>query len=73
MNNFTFYNPARIVFGKDTELKAGSLIKEYGTRVLVHFGGHSAKASGLLDRVIDSLHKEGITVFELGGVKPNPR
>lgn len=73
MNNFTFYNPARIVFGKDTELKAGSLIKEYGTRVLVHFGGHSAKASGLLDRVIDSLQKEGITVFELGGVKPNPR
>ncbi len=59
MNNFTFYNPARIVFGKDTELKAGSLIKEYGTRVLVHFGGHSAKASGLLDRVIDSLQKEG--------------
>lgn len=73
MNNFTFYNPARIVFGKDTESQVGELTKAYGTKVLVHYGGQSAKASGLLDRVLKSLNDARMTVYELGGVKPNPR
>lgn len=73
MNNFTFYNPARIVFGKDTESQVGDLTKVYGSKVLVHYGGQSAKASGLLDRVLKSLKDANMTVYELGGVKPNPR
>jgi len=73
MNNFQFYNPARIVFGKDTESKAGELLKEYGEKVLVVYGGQSAKSSGLLDRVMASLKAENLSVFELGGVVPNPR
>lgn len=73
MNNFTFYNPARIVFGKDTESQVGELTKTYGSKVLVHYGGQSAKASGLLERVLKSLKDANMTVYELGGVKPNPR
>lgn len=73
MNNFTFYNPARIVFGKDTESQVGDLTKVYGSKVLVHYGGQSAKASGLLDRVVKSLNDAHMTIYELGGVKPNPR
>lgn len=73
MNNFTFYNPARIVFGKDTESQVGNLTKVYGSKVLVHYGGQSAKASGLLDRVLKSLKDADMTIYELGGVKPNPR
>ena len=73
MNNFTFYNPARIVFGKDTESQVGDLTKTYGSKVLVHYGGQSAKASGLLDRVLKSLNDANMTIYELGGVKPNPR
>lgn len=74
MNDFTFYAPTKIVFGKDTENQVGQLCKEQGaTKVLVHFGGQSAKKSGLLDRVCASLDAAGIPYVTLGGVVPNPR
>ncbi|MCR5789128.1 MAG: iron-containing alcohol dehydrogenase [Lachnospiraceae bacterium] len=74
MDNFTFYSPTFFVFGKETENQAGEYVKRFGgSRVLVHYGGKSAKSSGLLDRVEMSLDKEGISYVSLGGVKPNPR
>ncbi len=74
MLNFNYYAPTKVVFGKETEKQAGQLIKDFGgSKVLVHFGGNSAKKSGLLDRVIDSLKEAGLTYIELGGVVPNPR
>ncbi|MBR6172375.1 MAG: iron-containing alcohol dehydrogenase [Eubacterium sp.] len=74
MENFTFYSPTFFVFGKDTENEAGSYVKKFGgNKVLIHYGGNSAKRSGLLDRVEASLQKEGIPYVMLGGVKPNPR
>lgn len=73
MNNFTFYSPTEFVFGKDTENQVGTLCKKYGaSRVLVVYGGQSAKKSGLLDRVKESLAADGIAIAELGGVQPNP-
>lgn len=74
MNNFNFYSPTYFAFGKDKESEAGALVKRFGgSRVLLHFGGQSAKKSGLLDRVKASLDKEGVYYAELGGVMPNPR
>ena len=74
MNNFSFYSPTYFAFGKDKESEAGALVKRFGgSRVLLHFGGQSAKKSGLLDRVKASLDKEGVYYAELGGVMPNPR
>ena len=74
MDNFTFYSPTFFAFGKDTENDAGKYVKQFGgTKVLIHYGGKSAKSSGLLDRVEESLKKEGIPYVMLGGVKPNPR
>ena len=74
MENFTFYSPTFFVFGKDSENQTGEYVKKFGgSKVLIHFGGQSAKKSGLLDRVESSLKKEGISFVELGGVKPNPR
>ena len=74
MNNFDYYAPTKVVFGKDTEKETGRLVKEQGaSSVLVHFGGKSAIASGLLDRVCQSLKEEGIAYEMLGGVAPNPR
>ena len=74
MENFTFYSPTFFAFGKDTENQVGEYVKQFGgSKVLVHFGGSSAKKSGLLDRVEESLKKEGIPYVMLGGVKPNPR
>ncbi len=74
MRNFEYYTPTRVIFGKDTESRVGELIKEQGCKkVLVHYGSESAKKSGLLDRICDSLEKEGIAFVTLGGVVPNPR
>lgn len=74
MLNFNYYAPTKVVFGKDTEYQTGKLIKEFGgTKVLLHFGGQSAKKSGLLDRIEKSLKDENIPFIELGGVVPNPR
>ena len=73
MNNFTYYTPTQIVFGKDTENQVGSLVKAQNCKkVLVHFGGQSAKKSGLLERIFNSLKTEGIDYISLGGVQPNP-
>lgn len=73
MNNFTFYAPARIVFGKGQEDRIGDLLKPYAKKILLHFGGGSVKKSGLYDRVTASLEKSGIEYVALGGVRPNPR
>ena len=74
MENFTFYSPTFFVFGKESENQAGDYVRKFGgSKVLIHFGGKSAKASGLLDRVESSLKKSGISYVSLGGVKPNPR
>lgn len=74
MENFTFYSPTFFVFGKESENQAGEYVKKFGgSKVLIHFGGKSAKASGLLDRVEASLKASAIPFVELGGVKPNPR
>ena len=74
MQNFTFYSPTYFMFGKDSENRAGELVKRFGgTKVLIHYGGGSAERSGLLGRVRASLEAEGIGYVELGGVKPNPR
>ncbi|OOM75395.1 iron-containing alcohol dehydrogenase [Clostridium sp. BL-8] len=74
MENFGFYTPTKVVFGKGAEMQVGALVKSQNCKkVLVHFGGNSAKKSGLLDRVFESLKREDIDYISLGGVVPNPR
>lgn len=74
MENFTYYIPTKVVFGKGTESQVGELVREQGCRkVLVHFGGQSAKRSGLLERIYESLDQAGVSYVSLGGVVPNPR
>lgn len=69
-----YYSPTRFIFGKGKETEVGALIKaKGGTRVLVHYGGGSAVRSGLMDRITDSLKKEGVDYFLLGGVQANPK
>ena len=74
MNDFNYYAPTKVVFGKGAEQKVGNLIKEQNCKkVLIHYGSGSARRSGLLDRIEAIFDKEGITYVELGGVVPNPR
>lgn len=74
MNNFNYFTPTKIVFGKGTEEQTGKLVKmQHCKKVLLHYGGGSVKRSGLLDRVKSYLDQEQIAYVELGGVVPNPR
>ena len=73
MKDFNFYAPTRVVFGRESEEKLPQLIQQQGGRkVLVHYGGGSARRSGLLDKVEKMLKDAGIAYVELGGVVPNP-
>ncbi|NLK87191.1 MAG: iron-containing alcohol dehydrogenase [Clostridiaceae bacterium] len=73
MNNFTFQNTTKIIFGKGTENTVGEETAKYSKKVLLHYGGGSIKKTGLYDRVTKSLKDAGVEYVELGGVKPNPR
>ena len=73
MKDFNFYAPTRVVFGRESEEKLPQLIQQQGgKKVLVHYGGGSARRSGLLDKVENMLKDAGIAYVELGGVVPNP-
>jgi alcohol dehydrogenase len=72
VENFTFKNETKIIFGRGTENDVGSEILKFGKKVLFHYGGGSIKKSGLYEKIIKSLKDSGLTVFELSGVKPNP-
>lgn len=73
MNNFSFQNATKIIFGKGTEESVGEETKLHASKILLHYGGGSIKQSGLYDRVTASLKKSGVAFVELAGVKPNPR
>ena len=74
MQEFHFYLPTEIIFGKDKELQTGREVSRHGSkRVLLVYGGRSAEKSGLLDRIRKSLEEERISYAEWGGVQPNPR
>lgn len=73
MNNFDFYAPARILFGRGTPGQIGALLRPHASKILLHYGGGSIVRSGLYDIVTASLRDSGISYVELGGVQPNPR
>ncbi|MCM3568169.1 iron-containing alcohol dehydrogenase [Neobacillus mesonae] len=73
MQNFTFYNPTKLIFGKGQLEQLKEEVPQYGKKVLLVYGGGSIKRTGLYDRVMEKLQEIGAEVFELSGVEPNPR
>lgn len=69
MQNFTFSNPTKIVFGEGQIKEIASLVPA-SARILVTYGGGSIKKNGVYDQVVKAL--EGKTWFEFGGIEPNP-
>ena len=73
MKDFNFCAPTQVAFGRGSEERLPELLRRYGaTRVLIHYGGGSARRSGLLDKVEALLREAGIAYVGLGGVVPNP-
>jgi alcohol dehydrogenase YqhD (iron-dependent ADH family) len=73
MDNFTYQNATKILFGRGTEAEVGAETRRWATKVLLHSGMGSVQRSGLLDRVKASLKAAGVSWVELSGVQPNPR
>ena len=74
MQSFQYYIKTNVVFGEGSVSRAAELVKKHGgSRVLVVYGGGSAKRSGLLDRVFALLDEALIPYDSIGGVQPNPR
>jgi NADP-dependent alcohol dehydrogenase len=69
LHNFDFHNPTRILFGDGQIERIGKLVPSEA-RVLVLYGGGSIRANGTFDAVMAAL--AGRTVFEFGGIEPNP-
>ncbi|MBO7403177.1 MAG: iron-containing alcohol dehydrogenase [Lachnospiraceae bacterium] len=72
MQNFRFYAPTEVVFGRDAEKETGSVAAKYGKKALLVFGKGSVVKNGLLARVEESLKAAGVGYEEFGGAKPNP-
>lgn len=73
MENFEFYVPTRIIFGRNREEEIGEILKSDGIKkVLFVYGRESIKKIGLYDKVVNCLKKAGIEFIEHSGVKPNP-
>lgn len=70
MQNFTFYNPTKIVFGQNSVEQLETLIAS-DARIMMIYGGQSAEKTGTLKEIRDVLGH--LIVEEFGGVEPNPR
>jgi alcohol dehydrogenase len=73
MQNFTYMNPTKLIFGENQIEQLKIEIPQYGKKVLLVYGGGSIKRNGLYDQVISILNELEANVFELSGVEPNPR
>ncbi|AGN35044.1 iron-containing alcohol dehydrogenase [Bacillus paralicheniformis] len=73
MENFSYYNPTKLIFGKGQLEQLRKELKVYGKNVLIVYGGGSIKKNGLYDEVTRVLKEEGADMHELSGVEPNPR
>ena len=73
MIGFTYYNPAKVVFGEDSENALPALLKEQGAAsLLLVYSGDFIKTLGIYDAVVKAAVENGIAVHENGDVVPNP-
>lgn len=74
MENFRFYVPTDVRFGKkrlNDELI--DVLNHFGKNILLVYGGGSIKEMGLYQQIITLLEGNNNKVVELSGVEPNPK
>lgn len=73
MNNFIFENTTKVYFGQGgVKEYLESLLANYGSNVLLAYGGGSIKRNGVYAEVTDILHRAGKNVVEFSGIMSNP-
>lgn len=72
MEDFTFFSPTEILFGKDTEKHVGTILHEFSNKILVVTSFGATNSSGVADRALKSLDEAKIEYITLTGIKANP-
>lgn len=72
LGNFTYCNPTKLYFGKESIKGLNKELPKYGKNVLLVYGGGSIKKSGIYDEIVKILKDNGKGIFEDAGVMPNP-
>ena len=72
LGNFTYCNPTKLYFGKESIRGLNKELPKYGKNVLLVYGGGSIKKSGIYDEIVKILKDNGKEIFEDAGVMPNP-
>lgn len=70
MNNFEFYNPVKIIFGKDQLERLPKNIQK-NEKILLIYGSGSIKNNGVYDSIIRNLQEYDL--MEFSGIEANPR
>lgn len=73
MNDFIFHNPDKVYFGRNQMQHLPEELLKFGKKVLLVYGGGSIKKNGLYEQILSLSKDNGIELFELAGVEPNPR
>lgn len=71
-NDFTFYNPTKIYFGRHAIDNLAAELHHYGKRVMLAYGKSAIKKMGLYDTVVEILTQAGKEIVDMAGIKPNP-
>ncbi len=69
MDNFIYYNPCKIYFGKGEIVKLKTAIAQH-KKILMLYGGGSIKRNGIYEKVCDTLKSHYF--LEFGGIEVNP-
>lgn len=72
MKSFELRNPVKLYFGPGTVEKAGDATARLGKRALVVTGVHSARKTGLLERIRNLLERSGVESILFEKATPNP-
>lgn len=72
-SQFVYHIPTKVYFGENQLGHLPEEIKNYGKKVLLVYGGGSIKRIGLYQEILFALENQGISLWEFGGIEPNPR
>ena len=72
LGNFTYCNPTKLYFGDQSLHNLSTELENYGSNILLVYGGGSIKKNGIYDEVINILKDSGKNIAEIPGVMPNP-
>ena len=72
LGDFMYSNPTRLYFGQNALDGLKQELANYGSNILLTYGGGSIKKSGIYDEIVSILKAANKNITELPGVMSNP-